>query len=146
MPRETTTGPREGQGTCFSLSMPCWAFHPGLPPGNRLPSACSMGHVGPITQLEEVENTRFHREPGSSRFWNLRCQGDMPGSVPGMQEASQNLPRPCERGGTGSSHAKHDLAGSGGGEKHFDVVSGSWNYSLVGSFLGGDLHRWKEAS
>lgn len=86
----------------------------------------------------------IQRGAASPRFGKLHCQGNMPGSVPGMQETPQNLPRTCECGGAGSHCAKHDLAGNAGGENCFDVVSGSWNYSLVGSYSGGDLHHWEK--
>lgn len=125
--------------------MPCWAFYFGLPPGNCLPCARSEGHVGPIVhsarggrKYETLQGSsgNIPRGAASPRFGKLPCQGEMPGSVPGMQAAPWNLPRPCGCDGAGSHCAKHDLAGSAGGKKCFDVTSASWNYSLLGSSSG----------
>jgi len=124
--------------SCASAAMRHQVTGVCLQPFSSSSSFAPKGHAGPIVQLEEVEN-RFHREqrsPGGSR--TLRVWETAPPCLAACWGCKEH-PRTCPghvNGGAGSHRAKHDLAGSAGGEKRFDVVSASWNCSLVSSSSG----------
>lgn len=86
----------------------------------KLPVQCLL--QGACCPRRSAEGDRKHETPQGSRealgkaglfkgelqapgFGNRTAEGTMPGSVPGVQEAPQNLPRLCEHGGSGSHHA-----------------------------------------